>query len=127
MRATSSWPCPIRAWPRLFATIPDFRVPTASFPASFFQNFLRQIGLSEGRYVATRRQEELRDQLTESLLSGLAPPQAMLDAAHRYREERRVIEFFTPDYDKLIKLSRTGRCQTARLLRCRTSAQLRPP
>src|SRR4029077_4730761 len=55
--------------------------------------------------VYTRRQEELRDQLTESLLSGLAPPQAMIDALYRYREERRVIDFFTPDFDKLIKLN----------------------
>ncbi|HEU0061509.1 MAG TPA: SurA N-terminal domain-containing protein [Hyphomicrobiaceae bacterium] len=83
---------------------PGFQGPDGKFSKELFQTFLRQIGLSEGRYVYTRRQEELRDQLTESLLSGLAPPQAMLDALYRYREERRVIDFFTPDFDKLIKL-----------------------
>ena len=81
---------------------PGFQGPDGKFSKELFQNFLRQIGLSEGRYVTTRRQEELRDQLTESLLSGLAPPQAMLETLYRYREERRVIEFFTPDFDKLI-------------------------
>jgi peptidyl-prolyl cis-trans isomerase D len=84
---------------------PGFQGPDGKFSKELFQNFLRQIGLSEGRYVYTRRQEELRDQLTESLLSGLAPPQAMIDALYRFREERRVIDFFTPDFDKLIKLS----------------------
>lgn len=84
---------------------PGFQGPDGKFSKELFQNFLRQIGLSEGRYVSTRRQEELRDQLTESLLSGLAPPQAMLETLYRYREERRVIEFFTPDFDKLITLA----------------------
>ena len=84
---------------------PGFQGPDGKFSKELFQNFLRQIGLSEGRYVTTRRQEELRDQLTESLLSGLAPPQAMLETLYRYREERRVIEFFTPDFDKLITLA----------------------
>ena len=84
---------------------PGFQGPDGKFSKELFQNFLRQIGLSEGRYVTTRRQEELRDQLTESLLGGLAPPQAMLETLYRYREERRVIEFFTPDFDKLITLA----------------------
>jgi peptidyl-prolyl cis-trans isomerase D len=83
---------------------PGFQGPDGKFSKELFQSFLRQIGLSEGRYLYTRRQEELRDQLTESLLSGLGPPQAMIDALYRYREERRVIDFFTPDFDKLIKL-----------------------
>src|SRR5689334_19639563 len=84
---------------------PGFQGPDGKFSKELFQSFLRQIGLPEGRYVHTRRQEELRDQLTESLLSGVAPPQAMIDALFRYREERRVIDFFTPDFDKLIKLA----------------------
>ena len=107
MRATSSWPLSDQGMAEIIRNDPGFQGPDGKFSKELFQNFLRQIGLSEGRYVYTRRQEELRDQLTESLLSGLAPPQAMLDALYRYREERRVIEFFTPDFDKLIKLSRT--------------------
>jgi peptidyl-prolyl cis-trans isomerase D len=84
---------------------PGFQGPDGKFSKELFQNFLRQIGLSEGHYVQTRRQEELREQLTDSLLGGVAPPQAMIEALFRYREERRVLEFFTPDFDKLIKLA----------------------
>src|SRR6202008_4544329 len=83
---------------------PGFQGPDGKFSKELFQNFLRQISLSEGRYVYTRRQEELRDQLTDTLLSGLAAPQTMIDALYRYREERRTIDFFTADFDKLIKL-----------------------
>src|SRR5262245_33952444 len=84
---------------------PGFQGPDGKFSKELFQNFLRQIGLSERHYVHTRRQEELREQLTDSLLGGVAPPQAMIEALFRYREERRVLEFFTPDFDKLITLA----------------------
>ena len=47
----------------------------------------------------------MRDQLTDTLLAGVSPPQALIDLLHRYREETRVIEFFTPDYDKLVKIA----------------------
>jgi peptidyl-prolyl cis-trans isomerase D len=80
-----------------------FQDASGKFSDAAFRNFLRQSGNSEGRYVALRRKEELRDQLTDTLLGGLAPPQLLIDLLHRYREETRVIEFFTPDYDKLIK------------------------
>ena len=39
------------------------------------------------------------------------PPEAegawgdVFDLLHRHREETRVIEFFTPDYDKLVKIA----------------------
>ena len=82
-----------------------FHDATGRFSTAAFQSYLRQIGNSEGRYVSLRRKEELRDQLTDSLLVGLTPPQLLVDLLHRYREETRVIEFFTPDYDKLVKLA----------------------
>ena len=47
----------------------------------------------------------MREQLTDTLLAGVSPPQLLIDLLHRYREETRVIEFFTPDYDKLIKIA----------------------
>jgi peptidyl-prolyl cis-trans isomerase D len=82
---------------------PAFRGVDGAFSNQTFQNYLRQNGLSEGRYVATRRKDEVREQLTDTLLGGLSPPQLLIDVLHRYREETRVIEFLTPDYDKLIK------------------------
>ena len=35
----------------------------------------------------------------------VSPPQDLIDVLHRYRDETRVIEFFTPDFDKLIKVA----------------------
>jgi peptidyl-prolyl cis-trans isomerase D len=84
---------------------PAFKGADGAFSPRVFQNFLRQNGLSEGRYVATRRKEEVRDQLTDSLFGSVSPPQPLIDHLYRYREETRVIEFLTPDYGKLIKIA----------------------
>src|SRR5581483_9502075 len=82
---------------------PAFRDLTGKFSQDTFRAVLRQNGYSEARYVAERRKDEVRDQLTDTLLAGLAPPQTLIDMLHHYREETRTIEFFTPDYDKLVK------------------------
>ncbi|MGE0849139.1 MAG: SurA N-terminal domain-containing protein [Hyphomicrobiaceae bacterium] len=83
---------------------PAFRDLNGKFSTDVFRAALRQNGYSEARYVTSRRKDEVREQLTDTLLVGLAPPQLMIDLLHRYRDETRVIEFFTPDYDKLIKV-----------------------
>ena len=82
---------------------PSFNDATGKFSNDTFRAVLRQNGFSEGRYVASRRKDEVREQLTDTLLVGVSPPQFLIDVLHRYRDETRVIEFFTPDYDKLIK------------------------
>ena len=89
----------------LIRTDPAFHDVTGKFSSDVFRNLLRQNGLAEARYLASRRKEEVRDQLTDTLLSGVSPPQLLIDLLHRYREETRVIEFFTPDYDKLVKVA----------------------
>lgn len=82
---------------------PAFNDVTGKFSNDTFRAVLRQNGFSEGRYVASRRKDEVREQLTETLVAGVSPPQLLIDLLHRFRDETRVIEFFTPDYDKLIK------------------------
>jgi peptidyl-prolyl cis-trans isomerase D len=82
---------------------PAFQDATGKFSIDAFRSLLRQNGIPEARYLASRRKEEVRDQLTDTLLAGVSPPQALIEALHRFREETRVIEFFTPDYDKLVK------------------------
>lgn len=82
---------------------PAFKGLDGAFSQRNFQSYLRQNGISEGYYVGNRRKEEVREQLTDSLLGGVGPPQFLVDLIYRYTEERRVIEHFTPDYDKLIK------------------------
>ncbi len=84
---------------------PAFQGPDGKFNQRAFEGYLRQVGLNEQRFVFERRREEVRDQITDSLLSGVSPPQAMIDLLHAYREETRVIEMITPDYDKVLKLA----------------------
>ena len=84
---------------------PAFLGADGKFSTRAFQSFLRQSGLTEPRYVAERRREEVRDQITDTLLGGLAPPEWQLEQLHRFREETRVLEYVTPDYDKLIKIA----------------------
>jgi peptidyl-prolyl cis-trans isomerase D len=82
---------------------PAFHGPNGAFSQQTFQSYLRQNGMSEGRYVANRRKEEVREQLTDTLLGGVSPPQLLMDMLHRYQGETRVIEFLAPDYGKLVK------------------------
>ena len=89
----------------IIRTDPAFQDASGKFSGDVFRSLLRQNGISETRYLAVRRKEEVRDQLTDTLLSGVSPPQLLIDLLHRYREETRVIEFFTPDYDKLVKIA----------------------
>jgi len=87
----------------LIRTDPAFYDASGQFSRDTFRSLLRQNGISEDRYVSSRRRDEVREQLTDSLIAGLAPPHLLADLLHRYREETRRIEFFTPDYDKLVK------------------------
>jgi peptidyl-prolyl cis-trans isomerase D len=84
---------------------PAFRGADGKFSPLAFQSFLRQNGISETRFLYDRRRDEIRDQITESLLSGVVPPQSVIEQMHQYREETRDIDYLAPDFDKLIKLA----------------------
>jgi peptidyl-prolyl cis-trans isomerase D len=87
----------------LIRSDPAFHDASGKFSSDTFRSLLRQNGISEDRYMSSRRRDEVREQLTDTLLAGLAPPELLVDLLHRYREQTRIIEFFTPDYDKLVK------------------------
>ena len=103
---------------------PAFHGVNGQFSRTAFQSYLRQNGASEGRYLYDRRKEEVRDQVTDTLLGGAAAPQLMLDLLHRYRDETRVIAYFTPDYDKLVKVAEPDETKL-REFTSRTSASIR--
>ena len=84
---------------------PGFQGLDGKFSKPAFDAFLRQNGLSEQGYIASRRADEVREQLTDSMLSGVIVPQTMIDTLHRYREETRVIEFVTVDPEKIVKVA----------------------
>jgi peptidyl-prolyl cis-trans isomerase D len=88
----------VRNDPMFFSLDGKFSKPT-------FDAFLRQNGLSEQGYLNARRSEDIREQLTDSILAGTVVPQTMIDTLHKYREETRVIEFVTLEPAKIIKVT----------------------
>jgi len=83
---------------------PQFQDASGKFSPDIFRRALAQNGMGEARYLSLRRKDEVREQVTDTLLAAVSPPKYLLDLLHSYRDETRVIEFFTPDYDKLVKV-----------------------
>ena len=54
---------------------PTFQDATGKFSSDTFRWLLRQNNIPEARYLAMRRKEEVRDQLTDTLVSGVSPPE----------------------------------------------------
>ena len=84
---------------------PNFAEFDGKFSKARFDQVLRQNGLSEQSYFAIRKKEDVREQLTDSVLSGIVPAQAYIDLLHKHREETRVIEHITLDPAKVVKLA----------------------
>jgi peptidyl-prolyl cis-trans isomerase D len=74
---------------------PIFQGVGGTFDRNGFTEILRQNGLSEQRYFAERRAEEVRQQLTETLAGGNLPPDFLLQTLHRYQGETRTIAHMT--------------------------------
>jgi peptidyl-prolyl cis-trans isomerase D len=68
-----------------------------------YSQVIRQAGFrSVSEYELARRRDLWREQLTETLGVGAAPPKYVLDMLHRFRDETRVIEYIIPDLAKRI-------------------------
>jgi len=76
---------------------PTFQGMNGTFDRNFFTEILRQNGLSEQRYFADRRADEVREQLTETLAGGNVPPDYLIQILHRYQGETRTIAHMTLD------------------------------
>lgn len=75
---------------------PTLRPPGASgFDHTYFLRLLQQNGLSESMYVGERRGQALERQLTDGLTGALVAPKALVDAAYRYQNESRHVEYAT--------------------------------
>jgi peptidyl-prolyl cis-trans isomerase D len=72
---------------------PNFKGPTGAFEPLRFTNALREFGYSEPRYVAEQRQVSLRRQIANTVTAGLEPSKTLLDAANRFQNEARTIEY----------------------------------
>jgi peptidyl-prolyl cis-trans isomerase D len=71
----------------------NFRGAAGTFDRNMFNELLRQAGLNEQGYVREQRAAIVRNQLAEALSGQSQAPLAVQEAAHRYRNEQRVIRF----------------------------------
>ena len=76
---------------------PAFRGVGGAFDRTAYAEILRQNGLSEQRYFAERRADEVREQITETLSAGNVPPDYLVETLYRYRGETRTIAHTTLD------------------------------
>jgi peptidyl-prolyl cis-trans isomerase D len=83
---------------------PAFKDPNGNFSRIAFENVLQNMGLSERGFLALRRRDELREQVTGALINGVAIPDSLVDLVNSWRNEKRVAQFFVIDGDKAVKV-----------------------
>lgn len=71
-----------------------FQDSSGKFSKIIFQQLLHANGLTEAEYVNRQRNELVRAQLIETMSESPVVPKALMDAANRYQNETRVIEYF---------------------------------
>ena len=76
---------------------PTFRGPTGQFDHFRFEQLIRNAGYTEARYVAEQRRHLLRRQIATTVTFGSNAPKALIDAANRYQNEQRSIEYVLLD------------------------------
>jgi peptidyl-prolyl cis-trans isomerase D len=72
---------------------PAFQDSFGNFSRIYFEQILRANSLTEAGYVARQRQLQLRQQIARALALSAGPPEALVEAAHHYTEERRAIAY----------------------------------
>jgi peptidyl-prolyl cis-trans isomerase D len=70
---------------------------TGGFNRQFFQQVLRQYGITEDDFVADTRSFSARQQLAQGLVGGIQPAQTMLEVANTFANELRTVSFLTLD------------------------------
>jgi peptidyl-prolyl cis-trans isomerase D len=76
---------------------PAFRGPNGQFDRLRFEQTIRAAGYTEGRFVAEQRRQLLRRELAGTIAAGLSAPKALVEAATRYQNEQRSIEYVLLD------------------------------
>ncbi len=80
---------------------PNFAGPDGKFSRVGFDGLLRQLNLSEQGFLAVRRDDEVRGQISDALSGAVAVPKPMIDNLHAWREETRTLEQVTMDPKKV--------------------------
>ncbi len=82
---------------RRIMTNPELLGPTGQFDRQRFEMMLRQNQVTEQRFMNEQRRLVLRRQLAGTVLNGTVLPKAALEAAERYQNEQRAIEYILLD------------------------------
>ena len=80
---------------------PNFAGPDGKFSRLGFDELLRQMNLNEHGFLALRRDDEVRGQISDALTSAIAVPKPMIDNLHAWREETRTVELVAIDPRKV--------------------------
>jgi peptidyl-prolyl cis-trans isomerase D len=102
---------------------PNFFGADGKFSRLGFDGLLRQLGLTEQGFLAVRRDDEVRGQISDALSSSVVVPKPMVEDLHKWREETRTIEqvqidamkAVVPDPDEA-KLKETYEAQKAEFM-----------
>ena len=78
---------------RRITTNPDLLGPTGQFDRTRFEMMLRNNQVTERRFIDEQRRLILRRQLAGTILTGTQLPKAAIEAAERYQNEQRSIEY----------------------------------
>ncbi len=81
-------------------TDPSFLGPSGQFDRFRFEQTIRQAGYTEARFISEQRRQMLRRQLATTIVSGSVVTNAMIEAANRYQNEQRTIEYVLLDRSK---------------------------
>jgi peptidyl-prolyl cis-trans isomerase D len=80
---------------------PTFRGLNGQFDQQRFEEAIRGIGYTEKRFVAEKRRDAIRSQLTSSLIGGIIAPKVAADAFNRFQNEERTIDYVRIDRSKV--------------------------
>lgn len=78
-------------------TDPAFQGPNGQFDRFRFEAMIRNAGFTEARFIAEQRRRLLRRELGGTIASGLSVPKALIEAANRFQNEQRSIEYVLLD------------------------------
>jgi len=72
---------------------PSFQGPSGQFDRQRFEQMIRSAGFTEQRFVAEQRRNILRGQLVATLTGAPITPSAVVEAADRFQNEQRAIDY----------------------------------
>ncbi|MCB1511633.1 MAG: SurA N-terminal domain-containing protein [Hyphomicrobiaceae bacterium] len=83
---------------------PAFKGADGKFDQDRLNYLLRNAGFSQDRFLIARRQDEIRGQLTETLMANVQAPNILVEMLRSYQQEQRIVRYFVLDPKKSVKL-----------------------